>query len=217
MTTFDQTQPVPEILHQIWMQGEPDPQSHPGMMLENARAKALAAGWHHVLWAYANGCLTSSDGIVFMVDMQVRRLLEACVSLANQTDIVRVVVLDSFGGLYLDLDVEVKALPLGLHGAWITGAQAAFSCDNYGMAGPAGHPFFRRQIALMLERAAQIAPLKYCGPGIALQVMMQAWNKENAYITQTWSQSAWEFPNSIYGHHLRTFMKWGSRDHPGVK
>lgn len=85
---------IPRILHFVWLSdGAPMPE---GYKIFFDRAVALHPGWEVKLWGYSN-----------IHEIGLTREDLCCTSRAGDANVVRLYALNKFGGVYLDLDIEV--------------------------------------------------------------------------------------------------------------
>jgi mannosyltransferase OCH1-like enzyme len=183
-------QPVPPLLHQIWLQGAPV--GEPAVLMAEARRVAVESGWQYFRWSHEE---------LMMFD-DYARLVHLCRLVFDRADLGRIVLLHRYGGLYLDADIELRKLPADLRGAWLSSVDGEGArVDNFAMAQPAGHPFGER----MLELAADPKwwALKWTGGPIADQARKTA-------PVNLWFDRDWMPKGARYGSHLYRSGQWGS-------
>jgi mannosyltransferase OCH1-like enzyme len=127
---------IPKILHQIWLGGE--------MPVEIARhvetvARHHANGWSHIIW--------SERMLEVALGVNVPVLKEDLGTWASVTNYLRLDLLDAFGGVYLDCDIEAVGSLDGLlgHSAFAAEQDPGRICNAVMAAEPA-HPWIRWQI-----------------------------------------------------------------------
>jgi len=103
---------IPRIVHQVWL-GSAELPPVLGALVDGVQFQAYLAGWEHSLWDAEELWRAFGDEWILLADK--------CRDLATMVDVARLLVLRKHGGLYLDADVEVFALPGELHGSWIAG------------------------------------------------------------------------------------------------
>jgi mannosyltransferase OCH1-like enzyme len=217
MTTFDQTQPVPKVVHQIWVQGDPPAGSEAEQMIAKCREVAQAARWTHMLWSYVDGRVwgRSKRGSECRAEVGQRSvdMMAMGRTVTNQSDILRLLVLGKMGGLYVDADVDVRSMPGDLCGAWITAYRNdPHATDNCVLACPPGHVFPWACLDWLAVHPQVVREHGYIGPVAAVNVM-----KERKGIVQVWPGKLWNHPEGIYGHHLMKHKAWGSWQIPAVR
>ena len=85
---------IPRIIHQIWV-GPKTPPSY--FVVFQERWKALHPGWEYHLW-------TDSD--LEDLNMDLKDLIDQSPNYAEKSDMIRAELLDRFGGVYLDVDMD---------------------------------------------------------------------------------------------------------------
>ena len=197
--TFDQSEPVPRIVHQIWVQGSPESGTEAECLMENCRFVADRAGWEYRLWSASDDLFSRGEAF---------RLMRLVKSVSNQSDVMRLAILGAVGGLYIDADVDVYRIPEELKGAWITAYRNdPQSTDNCVLAAPPGHPFIRRCMAFLEANEKLVREHSFIGPVAAVNVMKA--NRAKG-IVQVWPGKLWNRPNGFYGHHLMRHRAWNS-------
>jgi len=83
---------IPRIIHQIWLGGEV-----PQKYFEWMRVWASLEGWDYKLWR---------DEDAAALCMRNRDLYDASLNKGEMADILRLEILNSFGGVYVDVDFE---------------------------------------------------------------------------------------------------------------
>ncbi len=95
---------IPKIMHPVWLSREPLPEAAQEYI---ANWERLHPGWQHRLW--------TSENLPKMVN---RDLFDAANGWAAKTDILRYELMLTFGGVYVDVDMEprknIEALIAGL-------------------------------------------------------------------------------------------------------
>lgn len=217
--------PVPRVVHQVWVQGEPDPASETGQLVRDVREICKARGWQHLLWT-----LCPHEGSAVMdlqaIDGEGARLAQSvpapqvhtalqmlplCVNRSVQSDLIRFCVLHTYGGLYLDADVQLFDLPPDdLEGAWIMrtgnrkGGNRPPVVNCAVIAQPAGHPFMSRVLAAILEAKPDFYRNPIAGPPFCQGQLGPG-------DVNYWPMEAWNGPSATYGNHLYRAFAWGSQ------
>ncbi len=88
------TAKIPKILHQIWV-GPKTPPSY--FVTFQEKWKNLHPGWEYHLW-------TESE--LEDLNLELKDLIDASPNYAEKSDIIRSELLDRFGGVYLDVDMD---------------------------------------------------------------------------------------------------------------
>lgn len=134
---------IPPVLHQIWLQGgDPPPPLRLLLWMEEAIFAAAGAGWRYRIWSARDVALLSQAGQALWA-----RYAPLCAHLpAQQSDLLRTLILYEHGGLYLDADVEVFRLPVPTSGAWIAGVDGPGQVTPSTVAADPGHPYLVRII-----------------------------------------------------------------------
>ncbi|MBS0627763.1 MAG: hypothetical protein JSS09_06085 [Verrucomicrobia bacterium] len=83
---------IPRIIHQIWLGGEVPEKYHEWM-----NAWASLKGWEYKLW---------KDEDVASLRLHNRDLYEMATNKGEKSDILRLELLDQYGGIYVDVDYE---------------------------------------------------------------------------------------------------------------
>lgn len=148
-------EPVPQVLHQIWL-GGPPPET-----IEVWRGEAARRGWSYKLWDEAALAALGVDRHPVFQDMAARSEWPGAV------DVARYAMLHAEGGLYLDCDWMpagpsfAEAIPpRGLSAIAEatprkTGVGSPF-LNNSVIAAPPRHPVFERLLARLPEVAARL-------------------------------------------------------------
>jgi hypothetical protein len=85
---------IPKIFHQIWLGTKPIPERYQTFI---AKLKQLHPTWDYRLW---------QDSDLESFEFKNRDLFDLSTNVAEKADILRYAILEHFGGVYLDLDVE---------------------------------------------------------------------------------------------------------------
>ena len=94
-STPEQSPPkIPRIIHQIWV-GPKMPPSY--FVTFQEKWKALHPNWEYRLW---------TDSELEDLNLELRDLIEASPNFAEKSDIIRSELLERFGGVYLDVDMD---------------------------------------------------------------------------------------------------------------
>ena len=95
-------QKIPKIFHQIWL-GSPLPDEYKRWVYS---WKRFNPGWEHILW---------DDDKVNQLEMINQKHYDIATNYGLKSDIVRLEILNKFGGIYIDTDFEcLKAIDDGL-------------------------------------------------------------------------------------------------------
>lgn len=85
---------IPKIIHQIWLGGK----TPPGYFFSfQQKLKKLHPDWEYHLW---------TDDDLDALNLELRDLIDATPNFAERSDILRSELLDRFGGVYLDVDMD---------------------------------------------------------------------------------------------------------------
>jgi mannosyltransferase OCH1-like enzyme len=176
---------VLKTLHQVWLQG-----GEPAALAMAARSVAHAAGWSYSIWSAADvSNLTAESQAIF------RALSPRCCHISQQSNVLRYLVLHDQGGLYLDTDVDLRAMPEGLTDAWVASCRGRHGVSGFALAAPANHP----SIARIVHKLPDTDLAKHAEAGPALL-------SKNLDGFNLWPVEAWRDteggPSAIYGHHL---------------
>lgn len=100
---------IPKVIHQIWLGDNTMP---PVMQVWRQRWQELHPNWRMLLWkeipdGRGQPMLTTEEFIVVPNDEQAGLLVRAC-HLSQRSNIWRYLIVRSFGGLYLDTDIEPR-------------------------------------------------------------------------------------------------------------
>ena len=103
--------PIPKVVHQIWIGPHPVPLK----WIETWREQHTTAypDWKHMLWR--------DDDILALLPPHLKRIYDKLDQLCLKADVARYVILEKFGGVYLDADLAWLGGP-GLD--TVTAAQA---------------------------------------------------------------------------------------------
>ncbi len=88
------TPKIPKILHQIWV-GPKTPPSY--FVTFQEKWKSLHPDWEYHLW---------TDSELEDLNLELKDLIDASPNYAEKSDIIRSELLDRFGGVYLDVDMD---------------------------------------------------------------------------------------------------------------
>jgi Glycosyltransferase sugar-binding region containing DXD motif. len=136
------TLPVPHSVHQIWIQGGELPEPLAGYVAHIVEL-CKASGWEHKLWTAKDlGALSKKSQSRF------RALSAKCFHIPRQSTLLRCLILRDCGGLYLDTDVQLNALPDGLSGAWVPATPAMCGVGAFALACPAQDAWAERIVGL---------------------------------------------------------------------
>jgi len=117
-------QGIPKRLHQIWL-GGPLPQEYEAWCNSWKTFHPEAAGWTYKMWTEVDFrhfpyCETLTDATSLYLASHLRALLPRCQNVAQRSDLFRLDLLWTFGGLYVDTDFECLAdfSPFHAGGPW---------------------------------------------------------------------------------------------------
>jgi mannosyltransferase OCH1-like enzyme len=142
---------IPKIIHQIWV----GPKVPPSFFVTfQQKWKALHPDWEYHLW-------TDSD--LEDLNLDLRDIIEQSPNFAEKSDIIRCELLNRFGGVYLDVDMDPFQPLEELHMkydfyAGLENPHKIASTDNQVwlgisiMGAAAGHPVIKRWKELIRER-----------------------------------------------------------------
>lgn len=85
---------IPKILHQIWVGPKSPP---PYFIIFQEKWKALHPDWEYHLW---------TDSELEDLNLDLKDLIEQSPNYAEKSDIIRSELLERFGGVYLDVDMD---------------------------------------------------------------------------------------------------------------
>ncbi|MBS0637961.1 MAG: hypothetical protein JSS12_10650, partial [Verrucomicrobia bacterium] len=88
------TPKIPKILHQIWV-GPKTPPTY--FVTFQEKWKTLHPDWEYHLW---------TDSELEDLNLELKDLIDASPNYAEKSDIIRSELLDRFGGVYLDVDMD---------------------------------------------------------------------------------------------------------------
>ena len=150
---------IPRLLHQVWIGPAPLPARWAAFA---ARLRALHPAWEYRLWGDAEAAALLAAGPDWA-----RALYAAWDNPGFRSDLLRLLVLQICGGVYLDTDCEpVRALDplLAGRGAFLGATFAPqpireVLVENAVLAAAPGHPF----VALMLARVRDACALVTAG------------------------------------------------------
>jgi hypothetical protein len=187
--------PVPRVVHQMWLLGEPPPDAR--QMISRVRAIAAGQGWGYEWWTFDRLAATFPD---------FREREKVAPTVQYQADIGRWLVLLHHGGLYLDCDVDLWRLPEGLQGAWIQGIGDEKLANQNGavIACPPGHRFMRDVLTLAAD--PEFHWPKLCG-GCVLQA------RALGDDVRRWPETVWNGEGRFrggLGWHRGKFVAWQS-------
>jgi inositol phosphorylceramide mannosyltransferase catalytic subunit len=156
-------QRIPKIIHQIWLGKDRIPKQY----CEWMKSWACLKGWEYKLW---------TDEDVELLTLHNRDLYDRSRNYGEKADILRLELLQQFGGLYVDLDYECLRpeifeefhcsydLYMGFepmdHG--FTKKNNLFKLCNALMASIPNHPLIKHLIVNM--KANYLAYTPFCGP-----------------------------------------------------
>ena len=136
---------VPTIVHQIWLQGGKLPPPLDGYV-DAVRGLCRQGGWIHWLWDTSD-----LNGLSDESRRMFRFLSAGCSDISQQSNVLRYLILRDQGGLYLDTDVKLHALPGPLEGAWVPIARNMHRAGSFALACPSGDPWIIRLMELCLQ------------------------------------------------------------------
>lgn len=122
---------IPKVFHRIWLGGKPMPEVFERW---GRTWTDLHPGWEMRLWTEQS-----------LPALKNGRYLEKCCCLAQRSDLVRYEILEQFGGVYIDTDLEcfrnIEALIGGLD--FFAAHKRVGRISNALIGGIKGHPIFR--------------------------------------------------------------------------
>lgn len=132
---------IPSIFHQIWLGADPYPDAY----ADYAQSwEELHPGWERRLW--------TEDTIPD--DVPRREVYETLRNPSERSDILRYELLDRYGGVYLDCDLEcMRSIEPLLEGVdFVVAAQESGGADVALVAASAGHPLLPRALQELRPR-----------------------------------------------------------------
>jgi len=91
---FSEKPKIPKIIHQIWI----GPKMPPSYFISfQERLKALHPDWEYHLW---------TDSELSSIDFELKDLIDRSTNFAEQSDLIRSELLERFGGVYIDVDID---------------------------------------------------------------------------------------------------------------
>jgi mannosyltransferase OCH1-like enzyme len=133
---------IPNCVHQVWLQGGevPSPLSDNAQEIVSICARAK---WEYKLWDASDIGKLPDSGKDFT------RLSSNCGSIVQQSNLARFFILREIGGLYLDLDVQLRSLPPLFGGAWVPGSRAMHRIGSFALACSPHHPWIERLVSML--------------------------------------------------------------------
>lgn len=192
--------PVPRIVHQVWLGGEPLPPILGAFVDSMAFVAMHVRGWNYRLWSESQ---LHAQFFPEWSDLAVK-----CCHLSQQSNVARYLILEKFGGLYFDADVELFDLPDDLRGAWIAGTSASpdpAQLNPCCLAAPPGHPYIARMLEAIQRGEVDLSGHMMAGPLLAI--------REYGPDVNIWPAHVWHGrrgqPGAL-GHHYGWGPKLGS-------
>lgn len=152
---------IPQVVHQVWLGGGPLPPIL-GAFVDGVRWRTWEALWRYRLWSESDLCRKFGDRW-FVLDGR-------CCHLSQRSNVARYLILEAYGGLYLDTDVELFALPEGLAGAWIAGTSSRPGCYGVNpcvLAACPGHAYVERMLMGIERGEVDLGQHMSAGPTLA--------------------------------------------------
>lgn len=175
---------IPRVIHQIWLGGSPIPELFTTL---REILELTHPGWELRLWTEEDMPEVSLDG----------PLAESFDSLpvGLQADVLRLVLLERFGGWYLDLDMEALRPLQGLEGrgAFIIGEEDADSLGSAVIAAVPGHPLVRRLVRCLhgsIIRNRGLGIMHQTGPAFITRLVRASPDQDRA--------DAWIAPPEVF-------------------
>jgi mannosyltransferase OCH1-like enzyme len=125
---------IPKIMHQVWLGPKPLPTQY----LEwSKKLRELHPDWEYYLW-------TDAD----IHDLKLTHLLPLCVSYSSKSNVIRMEVVNTYGGIYCDMDVEpLQSFDRLLSNEAFIGKESEkYVCNGFFGTTP-NHPWLCRMIA----------------------------------------------------------------------
>jgi len=149
---------IPRIIHHAYLDGisEFERKVTQGVMNRSRYESCVREhpDWHHMFWEAPSADL--------LVKTRYPWFLETWQSydrVVLKADALRYMLLHSFGGLYVDLDVEclAPADPTMIHGIVLQGTGSE-GVTNFAMAGAPGHPFWIEILKVCRDHSVLVNP-----------------------------------------------------------
>lgn len=168
---------IPKIIHQIWL-GGPVPEKY----LDWMKGWASLEGWEYRLW---------TDKEVKSLKLHNQKLYDMSTNFGEKSDILRLEILQKFGGLYVDVDYECVNLSVfeHLHQQYdfyigfeplehgIIGRSNIFKLCNAVIAAIPQHPLIKHLITNMkanyLAYSPFAGPIQTSGPSYITRVVAE--------------------------------------------
>lgn len=141
----------PTDVHQIWLQGGAPP-SPLKEYTNQVRELCQQNGYIYRLWDFSDlEDLTEESQKLFLF------LSPRCSDISQQSNVLRYLILQNCGGLYLDVDVRILRLPGSLEGAWVPTARNMHRIGSFALACPPGHPWIVRLVQMCSQSPLHVS------------------------------------------------------------
>lgn len=183
--------PVPRVVHQIWLQGPDRMRGEAGDLSDQCARVVRSKGWEYRLWSEA--MLREFPRYAALVPEG------SLLAPAIRSNVGRCAILLAHGGLYIDIDTEVRHLPEGMRGPWL------MHDNNSVMAAPAGDAW----VCAILDHMA--TPEGFANVEHGQVPVFQ--RLARAHGVSIWSSGAWWAQGGQgprYGNHLARSRRWAS-------
>jgi len=187
-------------LHQVWLGGQPYPPIL-GAFMDAAQAVVNRT---YGKWFYTRWC----DEDLELAFDEWSELASRCCHVSQQSDVARCLILGRFGGLYLDTDVELFALPENLVGTWIAGTSndpAERTVNGCCLACEPGAAYVRRMLDKIRSGQVDLGKHMAAGPDLC---MAELGPDVNIWPAQVWHGRRGD--GVALGHHYGWGPKIGS-------
>jgi mannosyltransferase OCH1-like enzyme len=180
---------APMIIHQVWIQGY---DVMPEQYKRNAKKwQEMNPDWKYMFWDDVSLRRLISGRLGRNMPTSWYKRYDSYTQAVLKSDFGRVVVLLTYGGVYLDTDTECCAafdpaihpfahdannrlsyVAQALMPIWFTPLRRALTIfpSNYCLAGPAEHPFWHAYLRAMLSDPTDGGSVEYTGPSMLKQL-----------------------------------------------
>ncbi|KAL4238334.1 hypothetical protein ACF0H5_003044 [Mactra antiquata] len=207
-TTADDTYRIPHIIHQIYTD-----ENIPRIFIPLIQTFTyFNPKWKYMLWTYASGRTLIKKTHPYLIDAYDTLNRQNGV---KRTDVLRMVILYEFGGLYADMDViNLRSLDIATkkyaciipvepfeHAATY---KKSYFMSNAVMLCRPKHPFFKMVLMGLLKVDDEADPVAVTGPAF-LTRMFQKYNKITPYLLHAQKKDMSSNSPSFYkGEYLET-------------
>jgi inositol phosphorylceramide mannosyltransferase catalytic subunit len=173
---------IPTVIHRIWLGDEPMPSQY--VRFGDSWADHHP-GWEFRLWTDAD--LPSLAGL---------ESLERCRNFGEASDVLRYAILNRYGGVYVDTDVEcLRSLEPLVGDATAFAAYARPGLIGSAVVGAVpGHPAIARTLEVVSERAGSGSQVEATGPVALTDVLKDAPDVELFGRETFYPLDYWEIP-----------------------